>query len=50
MSKRLLEKGKLAVNFGEAYGSGGEGFIRINVGCHQSIVKDGMERLKMALS
>src|SRR5690606_32505103 len=31
LKKRILEKGKLALNFGHAYGPGGEGFVRMNV-------------------
>lgn len=48
--KRLLEKGKLAVNFGNAYGPGGEGFIRINTACHRSIIEEGLKRLKIAFT
>lgn len=50
LRKALLEKGKLAVNFGEAYGLGGEGFIRINAACHKETIEDGLTRLKAALS
>lgn len=48
LKKRLLDKGKLALNFGAAYGSGGEGFIRMNVACPRSIVEEGLKRLKEA--
>ncbi|MBP1913105.1 cystathionine beta-lyase [Lederbergia galactosidilyticus] len=44
----LLEKAKLAVNFGASYGKGGEGFIRLNPACHRSIVEEGLNRLKLA--
>lgn len=50
LRKRLLERGKLAVNFGDAYGLGGEGFIRINAACDEVIVKEGMSRLQKALA
>ncbi|WP_062109454.1 MalY/PatB family protein [Bacillus niameyensis] len=46
--ERLLKKGKLAVNFGQSYGDGGEGFIRLNVACPRSIVEEGLERLKVS--
>ena len=36
----------LFVSYGELYGTGGEGFLRINLACPKSMVKDGMERLK----
>ncbi|MBS4208560.1 MalY/PatB family protein [Bacillus sp. FJAT-50079] len=50
LRKRLLEKGKLAVNFGEAYGSGGEGFIRLNIAFHRNLVQEGLQRLKRAFN
>ncbi|MCJ8009467.1 MalY/PatB family protein [Lederbergia wuyishanensis] len=46
--QRLLEKAGLAVNFGNSYGQGGEGFIRINTACPRSIIEEGIERLKLA--
>jgi len=48
IKKRLLEKGKLALNFGQSYGEGGEGFIRMNVGCPRTIVEEGLLRLRKA--
>ncbi|MBS4200143.1 pyridoxal phosphate-dependent aminotransferase [Bacillus sp. FJAT-49732] len=48
--KRLIEKGRLAVNFGDSYGPGGEGFIRFNTACPRSIIEEGIERLKLAFS
>ncbi|MBS4178583.1 MalY/PatB family protein [Lederbergia citrea] len=50
LREKLLEKGKLAVNFGDAYGPGGENFIRLNIACHRSIVEEGLKRLKQAFS
>ncbi|KKB34973.1 Aspartate aminotransferase [Bacillus thermotolerans] len=50
LMKKLLMKGKLALNQGSSYRSGGEGFMRMNVGCPRSIVEDGLQRLKKALS
>lgn len=49
LKKRLLEKGKLALNFGNAYGPGGEGFVRMNVACPKSTVIEGMKRLRASL-
>src|SRR5690606_26380306 len=46
LMKKLLMKGKLALNQGSSYRSGGEGFMRMNVGCPRSIVEDGLQRLK----
>lgn len=50
LKKRLLEKGKLALNFGNTYGPGGEGFVRMNVACPRDIVKEGLNRLRLAFT
>jgi len=43
----ILEKAKIATDLGEWFGSGGDGFVRINLACPKSIVIIAMERLKM---
>lgn len=48
IEKLLLEKGKLLVNQGYTFGTGGEGFIRINVACPRSTLEDAMKRLYFA--
>ncbi|MPN52605.1 Cystathionine beta-lyase PatB [bioreactor metagenome] len=48
MEKLLLEKGKLLVNQGYTFGTGGEGFIRINVACPRSTLEEAMKRLYFA--
>lgn len=50
LRERLVKKGKIAVNYGHSYGKGGEGFIRLNVACHRSIVEEGIKRLQLAFS
>lgn len=40
----------LALNDGAMFGKEGEGFMRMNVGCPQSILKQAMEQLKEAYS
>lgn len=40
----------LALNDGEMFGAGGEGFMRMNVGTQRSVLKEALERLKAALS
>lgn len=40
----------LALNDGEMFGAGGEGFMRMNVGTQRSVLKEALERLKVALS
>ena len=34
---------------GEEYGKGGEGFLRINIACPESILNDGLNRLKAGI-
>ncbi|MBE4907466.1 pyridoxal phosphate-dependent aminotransferase [Bacillus luteolus] len=46
----LIKKGKLGLEPGTKYGPGGEGFVRINIGCPISTLKEGLNRLKVALS
>lgn len=45
----LIEKGKIAVSSGNIYGPGGEGFIRLNIGCTEATLQEGLKRLKAAL-
>lgn len=50
LKEQLLKKGKLALEPGTKYGSGGEGFVRMNIGCTREILIDGLERLKKAFT
>lgn len=45
-SEKLLLEGKLRISDGSAYGKNGEGFIRINIACSKTLLKEGLERLK----
>ncbi|MGG0285577.1 PatB family C-S lyase [Peribacillus butanolivorans] len=47
---RLIHQGKLALEPGSKYGPGGEGFVRMNIGCSRSVLLDGLNRLKLAFS
>ncbi|NMH68525.1 pyridoxal phosphate-dependent aminotransferase [Bacillus sp. RO3] len=49
LKERLLDKGKLALEPGTKYGSGGEGFVRMNIACPRRTLMDGLERLRTAL-
>lgn len=46
----LEERQGLMVAAGTTYGSNGEGFIRINMGCPRQILSQGLSRLKNAYS
>lgn len=45
----FLEKGRVALNEGDAFGKGGEGFVRLNFGCPKATLIEGLERMKSAL-
>lgn len=50
LKKLFLNKAKLILNPGTTFGPGGEGFMRINIGCPMSTIVKAMSRLKSALS
>lgn len=50
LAKVLVEKGKVALNNGTAFGIGGKGFQRINLACPRSMVEDGLARIKKAIT
>lgn len=44
-----LKNAEVAVGSGKAFGSNGEGFIRLNFGCPRSMLAEGLERIASAL-
>lgn len=46
----FVDKAGLALNDGAMFGKEGEGFMRLNVGCPQSILREAMERLEGAVN
>ncbi|MCD7035748.1 pyridoxal phosphate-dependent aminotransferase [Metabacillus sp. GX 13764] len=48
LKHQLLYKGKLALEPGPKYGSGGEGFVRINIGTPLATLQEGLLRLEKA--
>ena len=42
------DKVKLLLSNGAAYGPGGEGFVRMNIGCSRSLVKEALSRIRTA--
>ena len=42
---RLLERGRVAINGGPMFGSGGEGFIRLNIGTSPALMTEAVERI-----
>ena len=45
----FVNKARLALNDGETFGPGGEGFMRLNVGAPRAILKAALERLAAAV-
>lgn len=41
----FLERGRVAFNPGPAFGTGGEGFVRMNLGTSPEIITDGVRRM-----
>ena len=46
----FVDKARLALNDGEMFGRGGEGFMRLNVGTPRSVLQCALERIKLAIS
>ena len=45
-----LKNARVALNDGAAFGTGGEGFVRLNFGCPRATLQEGLERVKKALA
>lgn len=50
LERFMLDKAGLWVNQGYTFGSGGEGFVRMNLGCPRSILEKGLARLHKAVN
>ena len=46
----FLKKAKVNMYSGRVYGPGGEGFIRLNIGCARPLLQDALKRMAEALS
>jgi cysteine-S-conjugate beta-lyase len=49
LEQLLLTKGRLVLNQGHTFGPGGEGFVRLNIGCPRRMLEDGLTRLATAV-
>ena len=45
----FVNKARLALNDGEPFNPGGQGFMRLNVAVPKAVLKDAMERLREAV-
>jgi len=46
----FLERGRVALNPGEAFGDGGEGHVRMNIAASPELITEGVDRMVGALS
>ncbi len=46
----FLKQAKVALNEGKEFGSGGEGFVRLNFGCPRKTLVEALERMKASLA
>jgi cystathionine beta-lyase len=46
----FFKQAKVALNEGHTFGAGGEGFMRMNIGCPRSVVQEGLERIERAVN
>jgi cysteine-S-conjugate beta-lyase len=49
LSQFLVNEAKVGLNNGARFGTGGEGFQRINIGCTRSVLKQALERIYQAI-
>lgn len=49
LGEKLLEEGGLRISDGREFGESGEGFIRVNIACPRSVLKEGLNRLVKVL-
>ncbi len=50
LSRFIVEKAKVGLNNGGKFGNGGDGWMRINIGCPRSVLQEGLERLGKAFA
>ncbi|KAA2315653.1 pyridoxal phosphate-dependent aminotransferase [Pseudooceanicola sediminis] len=48
--RRILDDARIAVNFGEVFGAGGDGFQRFNLGTQRARVEEAVKRMTEAFS
>lgn len=48
--KFFLKEARVALSSGPSFGRGGEGFARLNFGCPRSMLVEGLERMRTAMT
>jgi len=49
LNQFFTEKAKLGLNNGTIFGTGGEGFMRMNVACQKSVIEKALQNIEKAL-
>ena len=49
-TRRVEKDARVAVNHGNTFGTGGENFLRFNIGLPRAILRDALERVETAFS
>ena len=50
LNRFFIEKADLGLNEGRTFGTGGNGFMRMNVACPKSIIEKALLNLKKAIA
>ncbi|WP_372648730.1 MalY/PatB family protein [Draconibacterium sp.] len=50
LAKFTVEKAGVALNDGGRFGIGGDGFLRLNIGCQRSVLQEALNRLEKAFA
>ena len=50
LHRRLVEEYKVMLSPGTIYGAEGEGFMRLNIACPRTLLREGLQRLKQGLT
>ena len=49
LKNALINKGRIALSDGSSFGTGGDGYYRINLACPRSMVLEGLKRIEFAI-
>ena len=50
INQLFLNEAKVALNKGITFGKEGDGYMRLNIGCPRSVLKEGLDKIRMALN
>ena len=50
ITRRIAREARIAVNDGPSFGTGGQGFVRVNIAAPRAVVAEAVERLRRAFA